>query len=69
MFLMPSNLNLLDIGRTASYFYIKYDTMQLFVEKMNAGSDNNMNALSDADMIALMSQAQEFEQLKVKNRK
>lgn len=39
--------------------------MQLFVEKMNAGSDNNMNALSDADIIALMSQAQEFEQLKV----
>lgn len=55
-----------DIGRTASYFYIKYDTMQLFVEKMNAGSDNNMNALSDADIIALMSQAQEFEQLKVR---
>ncbi|XP_059472919.1 activating signal cointegrator 1 complex subunit 3 [Neocloeon triangulifer] len=61
------SLDATDIGRTASYFYIKYDTMQMFVETMNAGSDNNMTALGDADIVALMSQAQEFEQLKLRD--
>ncbi|CAB3373375.1 Hypothetical predicted protein [Cloeon dipterum] len=61
------SLDATDIGRTASYFYIKYDTMQMFVEEMNAGSDNNMNALSDADILTVMSHAQEFEQLKLRD--
>lgn len=54
------DLSVTDLGRTASFFYIKYDTIELFNEKLQP-------VMSDADILALISQAQEFEQLKVRD--
>ena len=49
-----------DMGRTASHFYVKYDTVEIFNEKLI----NTM--MNEADILEMVSLAQEFEQLKVR---
>lgn len=49
-----------DLGRTSSHFYIKYDTIEVFNEHMKP-------VMNDADIMKMLSQAQEFEQLKVRD--
>lgn len=51
--LMATNL-----GRTASYYYINFDTMEVFNEKMNPG-------MTEADIIEMMCFASEFQQIQV----
>ena len=53
-------LHATDLGRTASHFYIKYDTVEIFNERMHP-------AMNDAEIFALISMAQEFDQLKVRD--
>ncbi|XP_039288255.1 activating signal cointegrator 1 complex subunit 3 isoform X1 [Nilaparvata lugens] len=55
------DLSATDLGRTASYFYIKNDTIELFNEHIL--NDH----MSEADILKLISMAQEFEQLKVRD--
>ncbi|CAF0793697.1 unnamed protein product [Didymodactylos carnosus] len=51
-----------DLGRTASYYYINYETIQTINEKL---SDNqNMN---DGQLVELASLADEFSQIKVRD--
>ena len=50
--------NSTDLGRTASHFYIKYDTVEIFNELMTP-------LMNEGEILAMISQAQEFEQLKV----
>lgn len=54
------DLNVTDLGRTASHFYIKYDTVEVFNDMLKP-------IMNEADIIAMMSNAQEFEQLKVRD--
>ncbi|KXJ73287.1 hypothetical protein RP20_CCG016160 [Aedes albopictus] len=54
------DLNVTDLGRTASHFYIKYDTVEVF-------NDMIKPIMNEADILAMMSNAQEFEQLKVRD--
>ena len=49
-----------DLGRTASQFYIKYDTIEVFNELLRP-------VMNEADIIAMLARATEFEQLKVCN--
>lgn len=53
-------LHATDLGRTASHFYIKYDTVEIFNEIMHP-------AMNDAEIFALISMATEFDQLKVRD--
>lgn len=46
-----------DLGRTASHFYIKYDTVEVFNEVMQP-------IMSEGEIFSMISQAQEFQQLK-----
>jgi hypothetical protein len=48
----------LDLGRIASNFYIKYDTVEVFNEMMT-------NIMSESEIFALVAHSQEFQQLKV----
>lgn len=54
------DLNITDLGRTASHFYIKYDTVEVFNELLRA-------FMNEGEILAMMSQAQEFQQLKVRD--
>ncbi|CAF0861832.1 unnamed protein product [Brachionus calyciflorus] len=54
------NLNPTDLGRTSSHFYIKYDTIELFNQKLK----ENMN---EKEIIGLISECSEFQQLKVRD--
>ncbi|XP_037940900.1 activating signal cointegrator 1 complex subunit 3 [Teleopsis dalmanni] len=54
------DFNVTDLGRTASYFYIKYDTVEIFNELLKP-------FMSEADIFGMISRAQEFEQLKVRD--
>ena len=54
------DLNITDLGRTASHFYIKYDTVEIFNELIQP-------YMNEASILAMMSQAQEFHQLKVRD--
>ena len=45
-----------DLGRTASHFYIKYDTVETFNELIKP-------IMNGGDILAMLSKAQEFEQL------
>lgn len=54
------DLHITDLGRTASHFYIKYNTVEVFNELLRP-------IMSEGDIIAMMSHAQEFEQLKVRD--
>ena len=53
-------LHATDLGRTASQFYIKYDTVEIFNELMRP-------VMNEAEILAMISQASEFEQLKVRD--
>lgn len=52
-------LHATDLGRTASHFYIKYDTVEVFNELMKP-------VMNEGDVLAMLSRASEFEQLKVR---
>lgn len=52
-------LNSTDLGRTASHFYIKYDTIEVFNEMFKAH-------MPEPDVLSMMSHSQEFEQVKVR---
>ncbi|GLG93341.1 Putative activating signal cointegrator 1 complex subunit 3 B [Gryllus bimaculatus] len=54
------DLSITDLGRTASHFYIKYNTVQVFNQSFT-------DVMTEADVFAMVSQAQEFEQLKVRD--
>ncbi|KAF8774419.1 Activating signal cointegrator 1 complex like protein [Argiope bruennichi] len=54
-------LNITDMGRTASHFYISTETILRFNEKLRG------SYMHDAQIFALISQAQEFDQLKVRD--
>ena len=47
-------------GRTANHYYIKYDTVETFNEFMK-------NIMDEGEILAMLSKAQEFEQLKVRD--
>lgn len=49
-----------DLGRTASHFYIKYDTIETFNETMCA-------IMSHDQILMMISKASEFEQIKVRD--
>lgn len=53
------DLAITDLGRIASNFYIKYDTVEVFNEMMS-------NVMSESEILAMVSHAQEFQQLKVR---
>ena len=46
-----------DLGRTSSNFYIKYDTVEVFNEMLKP-------VMNEGDILAMLSRASEFEQLK-----
>ncbi|XP_061571388.1 activating signal cointegrator 1 complex subunit 3 isoform X2 [Cololabis saira] len=48
-----------DLGRTASHFYIKYNTIETFNELFNSQR-------TEADILSIVSKAEEFDQLKVR---
>ncbi|XP_059620784.1 activating signal cointegrator 1 complex subunit 3 [Phlebotomus argentipes] len=54
------DLNVTDLGRTASHFYVKYDTVEVFNEMMRP-------LMTEAEILEMMSHAQEFQQLKVRD--
>ncbi|XP_076632793.1 activating signal cointegrator 1 complex subunit obelus [Colletes latitarsis] len=58
--LNTGDLNTTDLGRIASYFYLKYDTVEIFNGLMKP-------IMSDAEILAMISLAQEFQQLKVRD--
>ena len=47
-------------GRTANHYNIKYDTVETFNEFMK-------NIMNEGEILAMLSKAQEFEQLKVRD--
>ncbi|XP_076827950.1 activating signal cointegrator 1 complex subunit 3 isoform X2 [Brachyhypopomus gauderio] len=49
-----------DLGRTASHFYIKYNTIETFNELFSAQK-------TEADILSIVSKAEEFEQVKVRD--
>ncbi|XP_045900311.1 activating signal cointegrator 1 complex subunit 3 [Micropterus dolomieu] len=49
-----------DLGRTASHFYIRYNTIETFNENFNSQR-------TEADILSILSKAEEFEQLKVRD--
>ncbi|XP_071957193.1 activating signal cointegrator 1 complex subunit 3-like [Antedon mediterranea] len=53
-------LNSTDLGRTSSHFYIKYATIEKFNEVLKP-------LMTEADVFNMVSQAQEFEQIKVRD--
>lgn len=54
------DFNVTDLGRTASHFYIKYDTVEIFNDLLKP-------FMTEAEIFAMISQAQEFQQLKVRD--
>uniref|UniRef100_A0A1I8NZ61 Activating signal cointegrator 1 complex subunit 3 n=1 Tax=Stomoxys calcitrans TaxID=35570 RepID=A0A1I8NZ61_STOCA len=54
------DFNVTDLGRTASHFYIKYDTVEIFNDLLKP-------FMNEAEVFAMISQAQEFQQLKVRD--
>ncbi|ALC46005.1 CG5205 [Drosophila busckii] len=54
------DMNITDLGRTASHFYIKYDTVETFNELIHP-------FMNEAELLGMMSNAQEFQQLKVRD--
>ena len=54
------NLNATDLGRTASHFYIKYDTIEI----TNLRLKESMN---DKQILAMISECSEFKQIKVRD--
>ncbi|EZA54919.1 Activating signal cointegrator 1 complex subunit [Ooceraea biroi] len=54
------DLGVTDLGRIASHYYLKYDTVEIFNEL-------NKPIMTEAQILAMISRAQEFEQLKVRD--
>ncbi|XP_011704031.1 PREDICTED: activating signal cointegrator 1 complex subunit 3 isoform X2 [Wasmannia auropunctata] len=54
------DLNTTDLGRIASHYYLKYDTVEIFNELQKP-------IMTEAEILAMISRAQEFEQLKVRD--
>lgn len=54
------DLNITDMGRIASHFYIKYDTVETFNELLKP-------IMNEGEIINLIANAQEFQQLKVRD--
>ncbi|XP_053995787.1 activating signal cointegrator 1 complex subunit 3 [Hylaeus anthracinus] len=54
------DLSTTDLGRIASHFYLKYDTIEIFNELMKP-------IMNEAEILALISHSQEFQQLKVRD--
>ncbi|XP_031846390.1 activating signal cointegrator 1 complex subunit obelus isoform X2 [Nomia melanderi] len=54
------DLNTTDLGRIASHFYLKYDTVEIFNELIKP-------IMTEAEILAMISKSQEFEQLKVRD--
>ncbi|XP_054637611.1 activating signal cointegrator 1 complex subunit 3 isoform X1 [Dunckerocampus dactyliophorus] len=52
--------NSTDLGRTSSHFYIRYNTIETFNELFNSQR-------TEADILSIVSKAEEFEQLKVRD--
>ncbi|OWF45882.1 Activating signal cointegrator 1 complex subunit 3 [Mizuhopecten yessoensis] len=48
-----------DLGRIASHFYIKYDTVEVI-------NENLKSLMTEADVFAMVSKSQEFDQIKVR---
>ncbi|KAK6170203.1 hypothetical protein SNE40_018654 [Patella caerulea] len=48
-----------DLGRISSHFYIKYDTVEVINESF-------VSLMNEADILAVVSRAQEFDQIKVR---
>ncbi len=55
-----NTLNFVDLGRTASHFYIKYDTVERF-------NDILLPVMAMDGILMMISNASEFEQLKVRD--
>ena len=53
-------MNATDLGRTASNFYVKSDTIEVFNELLKP-------VMNEKDLLATISKAQEFDQLKVRD--
>nr|XP_045603528.1 activating signal cointegrator 1 complex subunit 3-like [Procambarus clarkii] len=53
-------LHITDMGRVASQFYIKYDTIEIFNEFLKA-------VMNEADILSVIAQSSEFSQLKVRD--
>ena len=49
-----------DLGRTASHFYVKFGTIEMFNERMKP-------VMNEAEIISMLAMATEFEQLKVRD--
>ncbi|KAK9503226.1 hypothetical protein O3M35_011843 [Rhynocoris fuscipes] len=54
------DLSITDLGRIASHYYIKYDTVEVFNEMLTA-------TMCESEIFAMVSHAQEFQQLKVRD--
>ncbi|XP_025075139.1 activating signal cointegrator 1 complex subunit 3 [Pogonomyrmex barbatus] len=54
------DLNTTDLGRIASHYYLKYDTVEIFNELQKP-------IMTETEILAMISRAQEFEQLKVRD--
>ncbi|XP_021913277.1 activating signal cointegrator 1 complex subunit 3 isoform X2 [Zootermopsis nevadensis] len=54
------DMNATDLGRTASHFYIKHATVEIFNGLM-------AEIMTEADILSMISESQEFEQLKVRD--
>ena len=53
------SLNITDLGRTASHFYIQYATVEVFNELFRS-------QMTEGDVLAMVAKASEFEQVKVR---
>lgn len=53
------DLSITDLGRTASHYYIKYDTVECFNIEMQ-------NIMNEREVFTMVSKAQEFGQLKIR---
>ncbi|KAF7411272.1 hypothetical protein HZH66_000168 [Vespula vulgaris] len=58
--IQTGDVNTTDLGRIASHYYLKYDTVEIFNELSE-------NVMTEADILAMISRSQEFEQLKVRD--
>ncbi|XP_020291198.1 activating signal cointegrator 1 complex subunit 3 isoform X2 [Pseudomyrmex gracilis] len=58
---MPTgDLSATDLGRIASHYYLKYDTVEIFNELIQS-------VMTEAQIMTVISRAQEFQQLKVRD--
>lgn len=58
--ILTGDVHTTDLGRIASHYYLKYDTVEIFNELSE-------NVMTEADILAMISRSQEFEQLKVRD--